>query len=119
MKIKFILTLVVGLSLALTMPGCSPARPASIPKEEPSPQAKRAVVAAHPEVPRITAQELKQLMDKKGEYILVDTRDSYSYDHGHIKGAVNIYNDPEGDPYPRKMMLRALPRDKLIILYCD
>jgi len=118
MKIEFILTLMVGLSLALTMPGCSPARPASILKEEPGPQAKRAEVA-HPEVPRITAQELKQLMDKKGEYILVDTRYSSSYDKGHIKGAVNIYYEPQGDPFPRKMMLRALPRNKLIILYCD
>jgi len=118
MKIGFILTLVFGLSLALLMPGYSPARPAMGPEGEPGPQAERAEVA-HPEVPRITAKELKQLMDKKGEYILVDTRNSYSYDYGHIEEAINIYYDPQGDPFPRQMMLRALPRHKLIILYCD
>jgi predicted sulfurtransferase len=120
MKIEFILTsLVVGLSLALPMAGYSPAQsPEMVQKKELDLQAKRAKVV-HPEVPRITAKELKQLMDEKGEYILVDTRDSYSYNHGHINGAVNIYYDLQGDPFPRRMMLSALPRDKLIILYCD
>jgi hypothetical protein len=118
MKIRFILTLVVGFSLALLMPGSSLARPAMGPEGEPGPQAERSEVA-HPEVPRITAKELKQLMDEKGEYILVDTRDSYRYDYGHIKGAINIHYYPQGDPFSRNMMLRALPSDKLIILYCD
>jgi len=118
MKTGVILALVVGLSLALTMPGYSTAQPSGIQKEEPGPQAEGSKVV-HPEVSRITANELKQLMDEKGEYILVDTRDSYSYNHGHINGAVNIYNDPQGDPFTRRMMLGALPRDKLIILYCD
>ena len=119
MKIEFILTsLVVGLLLALPMPGYSPAQPEMVQKEGPGPQAK-GINVVHPEVPRITPKELKQLMDEKGEYVLVDTRDSYSYNHGHINGAVNIYNDPQGDPFTRRMMLNALPRDKLIILYCD
>jgi predicted sulfurtransferase len=118
MKIESIFTFVVGLLLALTIHGCSHARSLMIMEEEKIPQAESFEVA-HPEVPRITAEELKQLMDKKGEYILVDTRDSYSYDYGHIEGAINIYYDPQGDPFPRQMMLRALPRDKLIILYTD
>jgi len=118
MKKESILTLVFGLSLALTMTGCTPARPVTIMEEEPIPRAERADVA-FPEVPRIIAEELKQLMDNKGEYILVDTRSSSSYNYGHIEGAINIYNNPQGDPFPREMMLRALPRNKLIILYCD
>jgi predicted sulfurtransferase len=118
MKIKSILIFVVGLLLALPMTGCSPARSVTIMEEEPIPQAE-SVQMAHPEVPRITAEELKQLMDEKGEYILVDTRDNFSYDYGHIEGAINIYYDTQGDPFPRQMTLRALPRDKLIILYSD
>lgn len=118
MKRKFILTLAVGLLLALPMPGCSPVRPVTIMEKQPIPQAE-SVEMAHPEVPRITAEELKRLMDNKGEYILVDTRDSYSYNYGHIEGAINIYYDTQGDPFPRQMTLRALPRDKLIILYTD
>jgi len=74
---------------------------------------------AHPEIPRITAQELKQLMDNKSEYLLIDTRDGGSYSKGHIKGAINIQFDPSGDPMARKMTLMALPTDKLIITYCD
>jgi predicted sulfurtransferase len=118
MKIGSILILAVGLLPALPMTGCPSARSATIMEEEPIPQFERDDIA-FPEVPRITAEELKQLMDKKGEYVLVDTRSSSSYNYGHIEGAINIYNDPQGDPFPREMMLRALPRNKLIILYCD
>ena len=117
MKKESILAFVFSLTLALPMTGCSPARSATIMEEEPIPQFEREV--AFPEVPRITAEELKQLMDKKGEYVIVDTRSSSGYNYGHIVGAINIYNDPQGDPFSREMMMRALPRNKLIILYCD
>jgi 3-mercaptopyruvate sulfurtransferase SseA len=117
MKIGSILILMIGLLLALPMTGCSPARSATIMEEETIPKFEREV--AFPEVPRITAEELKQLMDKKGEYVIVDTRSSSGFNYGHIVGAINIYNDPQGDPFSREMMMRALPRNKLIILYCD
>jgi predicted sulfurtransferase len=119
MKIKCILTFVLGLLLAFPVPGCFTARPVMIQDEEPIPQVEERAEVAYPEVPRITAEELKQLMDNKGEYILVDTRNSVSYDYTHIKGAINIHYDPQGDPFSLEMMLRALPRNKLIILYCD
>jgi rhodanese-related sulfurtransferase len=73
----------------------------------------------HPDLPRITAEELRQMIDKGGELVTVDVRDSGSYDAGHIKGAVNIYYDATGDPTDRQMMLMALPMDKLIVTYCD
>ena len=72
-----------------------------------------------PKLPRITVEELKQLIDKSADYVAVDTRDSGSYAAGHIKGAVNIYYDPTADPMDRQMMLIALPMDKLIVTYCD
>lgn len=74
--------------------------------------------AVHPELPRITAEELKKLIDEKGDYILVDSRDSGSYSKEHIKGAINIHYDPTGDPMTRRMTLMALPMDKLIVVYC-
>ena len=73
----------------------------------------------HPEVPRITAEELKQLMDEGGEYVLGDSRDSESYNHGHIEGAIKIYYNPTGDPVSIEMMLMGLPMDKSIIIYCS
>ena len=102
MKKGVILTLLVGLLLALTTPGAG--------NDEAN--------MAYPEVSRITAEELKHLMEENGEYVLVDTRDSFSYNYGHIKGAINIYYDSTGDPLGREMMLMALPMDKLIIIYC-
>ena len=103
MKKGVVLTLLVGLLIALTTPGAG--------NEEAD--------VAYPEVSRITAEELKQLMDKKSEYVLVDTRDSESYNQGHIKGAINIHYNPVGDPVAREMMLLALPMDELIIVYCS
>jgi 3-mercaptopyruvate sulfurtransferase SseA len=76
------------------------------------------VVLAHPEVPRITVEELKRLIDQKADIVIVDTRDGASYDYGHIPGAINIYYDPNGDPAEREMILVALPADKLIVTYC-
>ena len=103
MKKGIILTLLAGLLLFLPMQGFS--------AEEDE--------VAYPEVFRITAEELKQLIDGEGEYVLVDSRDSMSYDQGHIEGAINIYYDPTGDPTALEMMLIGLPMDKLIIIYCS
>ena len=72
------------------------------------------------DVLRITSQELKELTDK-GEppVVMIDTRGSSEYGAGHIKGAVNIYYDTDGDPMEREMVLTALPMDKLMVIYCD
>jgi rhodanese-related sulfurtransferase len=72
-----------------------------------------------PDWPRITVEELKQMIDKGADLVAVDTRDSGSYAVGHIKGAINIYYDSTADPMDRQMMLIALPMDKLIVTYCD
>ena len=106
MKIGFMLVFLAVLSLALPMPDAS------------APQAGGEEVV-HFMVPRMTPEELKQLIEKKVEHVLVDTRDSSGYDSGHIKGAVNIYYNPTGDPLTREIMLTALPMDKIIITYCD
>lgn len=77
-----------------------------------------AAAIPNPQISRITAEELKKLIDEKADIVIVDTRDSLSYEYGHIPGAVNIYYDPNGDPMNREMTLVALPADKLIVLYC-
>ena len=72
-----------------------------------------------PEVQRISAEELKKMMEKKAPLVLVDTRDSLAYDDGHLAGAVNIVYDPTSDPRDREPTLLALPTDKLVVLYCE
>jgi rhodanese-related sulfurtransferase len=72
-----------------------------------------------PDLPRISVEELKQMIEKKAEVVILDTRDGGSYAAGHIKGAVNIHYDATSDPMQRQMMLIAMPMDKLIVAYCD
>ena len=64
-------------------------------------------------IPRITPEELKKLMDEGADLVIVDTLYPYWYKKGHIKGAIN---------FPWQETLREpidLPRDKLLVLYCD
>jgi rhodanese-related sulfurtransferase len=73
-----------------------------------------------PNVLRISAEDLKKMIDKgAGDFVIVDVRDSGSYDAGHIKGAINIYYDATVDPTDRRMILQNLPMEKLIVTYCD
>jgi rhodanese-related sulfurtransferase len=71
------------------------------------------------EIPRISAEEMKKMIDTGADFVRVDVRDGASYAAGHIKGAINIYYNSTADPMDRQMMLLALPMDKLIVTYCD
>lgn len=73
---------------------------------------------AHPEVPRIAALEVKKLIEKKADFIIIDTQPAENYQMWHIPAAVNIPYISTGNPTDREMMLVALPMDKLIVIYC-
>jgi len=51
--------------------------------------------------------------------VVIDTRDTASYNTEHIKGAVNVYYDPSGYSMERELMLSGLPTDRLLVPYCD
>ena len=70
-------------------------------------------------MPRITCEELKQLIDNGEKVVIIDTRKNSGYNAEHIKEAVNIYYNPAGDPVEREMTLAALPLDTLLVFYCD
>lgn len=75
----------------------------------------------HPELPRVTCEELKQFMDEGVNLLLVDARGESHFKKEHIKGAINIPNDPL-PPLTEQMItirLTMLPWDKMIIFYCD
>ena len=73
-----------------------------------------------PKIPRISVEDVKKKVDRGDkDFVLLDVRDAGSYAAGHIKGAVNIYYDPAGDPMSRQMTLMALPMDRLVVTYCD
>jgi rhodanese-related sulfurtransferase len=75
-------------------------------------------IAANPgsttDIQQIKPEELKKLIEDKDPGILVvDNQPKGVYDLGHIKGAIN---------FPWAMDLKSpggLPRDKMLILYCD
>ena len=69
-----------------------------------------------PELPRISAADLKVIYDNRDPLILVDVREKDLFDTGYIPGARNIPNEPEADSLTR---LKQLAKDKLIVLYCD
>lgn len=89
-----------------------------------------------PNMPRITVEALKKMFDDKQYPILIDTRSKYLYDIEHIWGARSIPNDslgiatetatavvpgttdkPAGAAAIAQYLL--LPRDVLIVFYCD
>jgi hypothetical protein len=64
------------------------------------------------EPPRISVEELKKLMDA-GSVLLIDVRSEAIYGMRHIAGAVSApFEDIE-------RQARILPKDKLIVAYCQ
>jgi rhodanese-related sulfurtransferase len=73
----------------------------------------------HPEVLRIPAKEVKELLAKKADFVLVDTSPSDYFELWHIPTAINIsYITMADDPSKRESMVGKLPKDKLIVIYC-
>lgn len=62
--------------------------------------------------PRITVLEARAAMEK-GDAFFIDTRNAEAYRKEHIRGAINM---PYGDA---KSPIDQLPKDKLLIAYCD
>jgi rhodanese-related sulfurtransferase len=67
------------------------------------------------DVPRITIQELKAMIDKGTKVMIIDTQPPAIYALGHIKGAVSL-------PWKSQIALEdvwSLPNDVPVITYCD
>lgn len=64
--------------------------------------------------PEFIALEDAVKLFSSGEALFVDARHGFDYRQGHIKGAINV---PLKDFSPG--MLGALPKDQLLITYCD
>ncbi len=68
-----------------------------------------------PEPARISYTEARALFDA-GSAIFVDARPPFDFGLGHIKGAVNL---PLKDFSTSGPLLDLLPRDRLLVTYCD
>jgi len=57
------------------------------------------------------------MIDAKTKVTIVDTRSAEIFIDGHIPGAVNIPDDPTNTGL--ESALKKLPKEQLIITYCD
>lgn len=71
--------------------------------------------ASDDEIPRITIQELKKMVDSKADIVILDVRPKTDYAKGHIKGAISLPWEHEID----EVRVSNLPRNKTVIIYCD
>ena len=69
------------------------------------------VAIANPK--RISIQEVKALIDKKADVVIVDVRGHRSYQQKHLPTSISV---PVGELENRH---QELPKNKLIIFYCS
>jgi hypothetical protein len=90
----------------------TPVKPPNAPTPTPGPPTPTVVETGPP--PRIPLAEFKALYDDPARRpYIIDVRAIESYQAGHIKGAISF---PEADVDAR---VGELPRDKLIVAYCQ
>ncbi len=82
----------------------------------PSPEELAAQGFLLPELPRITCEQLKQMMDNGEPLVVVDTRIELFFNMEHIPQSINITYRPD-EENPEGFL--TLPKDKPIIFYCD
>ena len=62
----------------------------------------------------ITAQQAKEIMDSREDYIILDTRTQEEYEESHIPGAILIPHDE----ITQKAETVLTDKDQLILVYC-
>jgi hypothetical protein len=82
----------------------------------PSPQELAAQNFVLPELPRITCEQLKQMIDNGEPLVVVDTRLEFFFNMGHLPQSIDIPFQQEDE---QTASFLALPKDKPIIFYCD
>jgi rhodanese-related sulfurtransferase len=73
------------------------------------------VHSASDDIPRITIEELKKMVNERADIVILDAQPKAVYSKGHIKGALSL-------PWAPKLTAAQtanLPRNKPIITYCD
>ena len=111
--------IIVFLSGLLLLASCTPSTPESPVEPLPSPEAQQpdensALPSPSEMVPRITAEELFQKIEREENILIVDTRADVetSFEAGHIPGAVPV-------PLAQILDKQWVPTSDIeIILYC-
>jgi rhodanese-related sulfurtransferase len=109
----------IALTALLILVICGAPLKTSLAGAEPQGAAAPAKVKIiHPEVRRIPASDVKDLLAKKADIVVVDVNPKDFFDSWHIPSAINIpYNSLDGAAN-RQRKLKKIPIGKLIVLYC-
>ena len=60
----------------------------------------------------ISMRQLEGILDRGGNFTLLDVREREEYENGHLRGAVSIPLDE------LEARAREIPRDRPVIIYC-
>ena len=72
--------------------------------------------ATSPLAPVMIPLDTAESLFKAGGALFLDTRHEFDYRLGHIEGAINV---PLSEYDAKKSVLGTVPKDKLIVVYCD
>jgi rhodanese-related sulfurtransferase len=75
------------------------------------------IPASSKDIDRVSGQELKQMIEKGTDVIIVDNRPRGEFDKQHIKSAISIPWDMDVSNDASQKLPKD--KDKLIITYCD
>jgi 3-mercaptopyruvate sulfurtransferase SseA len=107
-SVLIIMAGIVLVSNNLSRPGTTITNPGS------STQPTTAPVAPGSDPPRMSLETFKKLYDDPAQRpMIIDVRAVESYQAGHIKGSISF---PESDVDAR---VSEIPKDKLVIAYCQ
>ena len=107
-RIKTTLIALAILVVLISLPSCATtSAPGTSPEESTN------IPAEPDEVPRISKEDLLQMVENGENILIVDTRSREDYDLGHIQGAVSAPLETIGTREWQP------PPDKDLILYCS
>ena len=95
-----------GISSVFVAPTATP-EPTPTPESTATPEPPR----FSSDVPRISAEELKERLDNGEAILIVDSRSNFSFESRHIAGAISV---PQSEVEER---LDEFPRDQDIVFY--
>ncbi len=96
---KLLIVAITFLLLSVMLIGCTPT-PAPAPAPTPTPPGKELPPSSYlPEIPRISAEEVKAKSDAGVNLVIIDSRSETSYAQSHIAGAISIPVPIMAEPY--------------------
>jgi hypothetical protein len=88
--------------------------PIDISEGAPSAEELAELYFVNPELPRITTEKLKQLIDREEKIILIDVRNEYQYKTKRIQQAISLPTNMKDEQIAGFL---ELPKDILLIFY--